>query len=102
MIDAVFIAAAGLSDMGGRAALIITLAVAAVAPIHWILHGSWATVLGLALLGLDIAAGYAVGRPAYRFLHRRMHLPDWIIGVPLIPVVAVAVAIINIVATFAA
>ena len=99
---AAFFAAAGLSDIGSGAALLMTLAVAAVVPIHWISHGSWTSVLGVALLGLDIVAAYAVGRPTYRFLHCRLHVPDWIIGVPMIPLVAIPVAIVNILATFGA
>jgi uncharacterized membrane protein len=99
---AALLAAAGLSDIGSGAALLITLAAAAVVPIYWISHGSWTSVLGLVLLGLDIVVGYAVGRPLYRFLHRRLHIPDWIIGVPLILLVAIPVAIVNILATFGA
>ena len=99
LLIAVRFAAAGLSDIGGGAALLITLAAAAVVPIHWISHGSWTSVLGVVLLGLDIAAGYAVGRPAYRFLNRRLRIPDWIVGVPLIPMVAIPIVIVNIVAT---
>jgi hypothetical protein len=82
--------------------LLITLAAASVVPLYWLSHGSWLSVLGLCLLVADIAAAIAVGRPLYRLLHGRLHVPEWLVGVPLIPVVAIVIAVINVLATFAA
>ncbi len=96
------LAAAGLSDVGSLAALLITLAAASVVPLFWLSQGSWLSVLGICLLAADITVAIAVGRPLYRFLYGRLHVPEWLVGVPLIPVVLLVVALINILATFAA
>ena len=97
-----FLAAAGLSDVGSLAALLVTLAAASVVPLYWLSHGSWLSVFGVCLLAADIAVAIVVGRPIFRFLHGRLHVPEWLIGVPLIPVVAIVIALLNILATFVA
>jgi hypothetical protein len=96
------LAAAGLSDVGSLAALFITLAAASVVPLSWLSHGSWLSVLGVCLLAADIGVAIAVGRRLYRFFHARMHVPEWLVGVPLIPVILLVIALINILATLAA
>ena len=97
-----FLAAAGLSDVGSLAALLVTLAAASVVPLYWISQGSWLSVFGVCLLAADIAVAVVVGRPIIRFLRRRLHIPEWLVGVPLIPVVAIVIALLNILATFVA
>ena len=97
-----FIATAGWAETVVRSStFVFVMFVAAVwAPISWVSHGSWFTVLGLVVIAIDITAAVAVGRRVYRFLHDCWRLPDWFIGFPLLLVALLPISVIHIAAVF--
>ena len=97
-----FVATAGWAETGLDSWWPFIAIWAAIAPVYWVFHGSWLTLLGSVVLAIDITAAIVVSRRAYRILRYRWHVPDWLVGVPLLLIAAIPILLINVISAFIA
>jgi len=99
MIDHVYmcslLGAAGFSEAGSLAVWIMMIALVSGAPFYLIYHGSWLSLVGIILLGADIAAIIAVWNRALQLFRYRLHIPDCIVFLPISIVIFIPICIIN-------
>lgn len=95
------IATAGWAEDGGVGLLVIMLGGALLSPLVWLSHPSWwVNLLGVCLLAADVAVGAFVGKRTYRFLRERCRVPESLLGLPLIPLTAIPIFVLNVTAYF--
>jgi hypothetical protein len=94
-----FLATAGWAEQDDFWAIVLLMTFRGIlTPFFLIGQGVWLSLLGVCILGVDIAVMIAIGRPIYRILYQRWHVPEWLIAIPLLPVPMIVAALINVIA----